>query len=374
MQSIIRFLVVMGVVLGTVLLWRPELSSSMGMPKQAGNSEEELNRALGSLHRAPVQSDWSKERFQEELAEAFRRKDPCAVLALLREDAPVAPADLITAGMEVLLRQEKDPLLHELFAEKSPLFGQPEEESKRPEARFFNALLLSHQLDGLEERNLPRDNEKAITLLKELTQEDPDNGAYNYFLAQALRQSGEKKQEVDNAYIYAGKAPKFETFYQKLYDRLLAISYRNMATFTWVYVFLHHAPTPDFSTGTRNLRYWASNDDTGKWIGNLIAKKLIETGTRYKAQSPGYLYSHEEYVLGYGLRYAIEKRAEKNWEDYVNRMKEARDFISETPSALGAAASDLYKDYFEGRDEECRWASWQSIYEIYKAKKADSSS
>lgn len=373
MQSIIRFLVVMGLVLGTVLLWRPELSSSMGLPKQADNSEEELARSLGSLNRAPVQSDWSKERFQENLASAFRRKDPCAVLALLRKDAPVAPADLITAGMEVLLRQEKDPLLHELFAKRSPLFGVPDEESKRPETRFFNALLLSRQLGGLEERNLPRDNEKAVALLKELSQGDPDNGAYDYFLAQALRQSGEKKQEVDNAYIYAGKAPKFETFYQKLYDRLLAISYRNMATFTWVYVFLHHAPAPDFSRGTRNLRYWASDSDTGKWIGNLVARKLIDTGARYKAQSPGYLYSHEEYILGYGLRYSIEKRAEKNWEDYVNRMKEARNFISETPPALGIAASDLYKDFFEGRDGDCRWASWQSIYETYKAKKSASS-
>src|SRR5687768_1360896 len=64
MQSIIRFLVVMGVVLSTVLLWRPEVTSSASTPpKASGNSSEEVERALGSLHRAPAQDQWSKALF-----------------------------------------------------------------------------------------------------------------------------------------------------------------------------------------------------------------------------------------------------------------------------------------------------------------------
>lgn len=374
MQSIIRFLVVMGVVMATVLLWRPDVDGSAAIPpKDNGNAMEEVERSLGSLHRAPAQEEWSKELFQEQLEEAFRRQDPCTVLALLREEAPVSPEDRWAAGMEVLLNLGMggaDPLLAELFAGPSPLYGTPNENSRRPETRFFNALLFSNQFEGGGgDRNPHRDSDKSIALLRELSQEEPENGAYQYFLAQALRQSGEKKQEVDNAYIYAGKAPKFESFYQKLYDRLLEISYRNLATFTWVYVYLHEAPKPNFTSGTRNLRYWASDSDTGKWIGNLIAKKLIDTGAKLKGESPGYLYSHDEYMLGYGLRYGIEGRAEKNWNEYIERMQEARDFISEAPEAVGEAASELYMDQFAGRNNECRWSAWQSLFEAYKAKK-----
>jgi hypothetical protein len=374
MQSIIRFLVVMGLVMATVLLWRPDLGSSAAVPPKAGNnSMEEVERALGSLHRAPPEAQWSKELFQEQLEDAFRRQDPCAVLALLREKAPVSPEDRWAAGMEVLLNLgmgKPDPALLELFAKPSPLYGTADESSRRPETRFFNALLFSGQFEGGgDQRGSSRDNEKAVATLKELSQEEPDNGAYFYFLAQALRQSGEKKQEVDNAYIYAGKAPKFETYYQKLYDRLLGISYRNLATFTWAYVYLHEAPKPNFTSGTRNLRYWASDSDTGKWIGNLIAKKLIDTGGKMKSESPGYLYSHDEYMLGYGLRYGIEGRAEKNWNEYIERMQEARNFISEAPAAVGEAASELYMDQFAGRNDECRWSAWQSLFEAYKAKK-----
>jgi hypothetical protein len=102
----------------------------------------------------------------------------------------------------------------------------------------------------------------------------------------------------------------------------------------------------------------------------MLAKRLIDTGAKAKAESPGYLYSHLEYMLGYGLRYAIEGRAEKSWEDFTKRMKEARDFISDTPPTVGQAALELYQDDFEGRTHECRWSAWQALFEAYKAKKS----
>lgn len=372
MQSIIRFLVVMAIVLATVLVWRPDVGSSAQVPpKPAGDSTEEVERALGSLHRAPAQAEWSKDLFKEQLRDAFRRKDPCSVLDLLRADAPVSPSLRWAAGMEALFELGgADPLLEELFAKESPLYGSPNESSRQRETRFFNALLFSNQYENSEGANPHKDNEKAIALLRELSQEDPENGAYNFFLAQALRQIGEKKQEVDNAYIFSAKAPRFDAFYQKLYDRLQALSYKNLATFTWVYLYLHEAPVPNFSTGTRNLRYWASDSDTGKWIAGLIAKRLTDMGTRYKEQSPGYLYSHLEYMLGFNLRYAISGQAEKNWEEYMKRTKEAKDFISETPPTVGLAATELYMDQFSGKNNECRWSAWQALYEAYKAKKS----
>src|SRR5690606_36346277 len=140
------------------------------------------------------------------------------------------------AGMEVLLERQsqEDPLLQELFAtSESPLMGKPNEESRRPETRFFNALLFSNQLEGYQEsRDNPHANpfrnmEKAITTFQELASEDEENGAPNFFLAQALRYTGAKKEESENAFQQSSKASRFDPHYQKLYDRLLEISFGN---------------------------------------------------------------------------------------------------------------------------------------------------
>ncbi len=341
-----------------------------------GTPQEELERSLRPLHMAPLARDWSKDSFQSDLEGAFFRNDPCTVMALLQEEASVAPEERWAAGMEVLLRNHKQKAeLAPVFVElPSPFLGRPNENSKNLEIRFFNALLYSNQLSGYDEnsesphRNPYRNGEKAVTTLRELIQEDPENGAYSFFLAQALRQMGAKKEEVEAAYIQASKAPRFETFYQKHYDSVLQLAYDNLATFAWVYTYLHSAPTPDFSSGTRNLRNWASDSDTGKWIAKRIANRLIDTGTRFKAQSSGYLYSQAEYLLGYSLRYMVDGKWEKDREDYLERMKEAKKYISETPPAVGIASIDLYGDLFADHKEDCRWAAWQGLYEAYRSK------
>lgn len=384
MQSIIRFLLVMVLVFGTALLWKTDRKSVAGAPpKVAGKGndpQEEVEKALRPLRLGTLQKDWSKEAFQDRLADALNRNDPCSVLILLHEDAPVSPEERWAGGMEVLLKRqrEKSPLLEELFATaNSPLMGKPNEESRRKETRFFNALLLSNQLEGYDEnseaphRNPYRDNEKAASIFKELVAEDPENGAYSFFLVQALRQTGGSTDDAQAAYSAASKAAKFDMFYQQMYDELLLASYDNLASFAWVYSYLHGAPVPNVPNLLRNLRYWASKEDPGKWVANRIAKKLIDIGGRYKTVSPGYLYSQTEYMQGYTLRYAIEGRAEQSWEDYTKRMKEARDFISETPATVGLAEVDLYTDFFSGKNEDCRWNSWQALFEAYRAKKTN---
>jgi hypothetical protein len=384
MKSLLRFFMVLVAVFGTALLWKSDQRSIAGVPPKVtgkGNDpQEEIERSLRSLRLGPLQKDWSREDFQDRLADALRRNDPCSVLILLNEPTPVSPEEKWASGMEVVLQRQREnnPLLVELFTQKnSPLLGRPNDASRRLETRFFNALLYSNQLEGYDEsseaphRNPYRDNEKAANLLKELMAEDPENGAYSFFLVHALRQTGASTDDAQAAYSTAAKAPRFDLFYQGIYDSLLQASYENLAAFAWVYTYLHGAPVPNVPNLLRNLRYWASQEDSGKWIAGRIAKKLIDTGSRYKSDSPGYLYSQTEYMQGYTLKFGIEDKAEQSWEEYAKRMKEARDSISETPSTVGLAEVDLYKDIFSGEKNDCRWNSWQALYEAYRAKKAN---
>lgn len=380
MKSILRFLVVMALVFGAALLWKSDKRRAFNQPVRAEakvgvNPQEEVERALRPLRTAPEVAVWSKEEFQGLLNDAFQRNDPCAVVALASEDAPVAPQKMLVAGMEVLMRQQRDrpELLEELFTrEDSPLLGNVQEESRRKETRFFNALVQSGQLVNSagedEERVSFKDTEKAIATFRELMAEEPDNGAYQFFLAQALRQSGEKKEEMERAYANAAEAKRFDTFYQGIYNNLQELAYENLATFAWVYTYLHRAPAPDFGAAQRNLRGWAMRSDTGKWIANRLAKRMIDTGARYKASSPGYLYSQTEYVMGHNLRYTVEGRWEKNWEETAEKMREVRAFIGETPEAVVNAELELYQGVLEGTKADCNWATWQNLFDAYRAK------
>lgn len=383
MKSILRFFLVMVLVFGATLVWRSEpkalLGASQGNKNQ--NPHEEVERALRPLRGAPLVAVWSKPVFQSRLEDAFRRNDPCAAVAVWGEPSSVSPETRIAAGMDVLLsrQREQHPLLEELFSEGSPWLGKPQEASRRLETRFLNALLYSNQLNGYEfnaenpQRNAHRNNERAIEIFRELAQEDSENGAYSFFLAQALRQSGAKKEEVEAAYAQAAKGPRFETFYQAFLDTLQSVAYENLATFAWVYSYLKSAPIPDFQSGSRNLRNWASGNDTGKWVAGRIANRLIDTGNRYKAQSPGYEYSQIEYILGYGLRYAVTGRAEKDREEYMERMQEVRNFIGEAPESAKHAQLELYRQMF-GKSQDCNFSTWQALYDAYRAKRAPAAS
>jgi hypothetical protein len=380
MKSILRFLVIMVFVFGAALLWKSDKRRAFSQPprqetKIGVNPQEEVDRALRPLRAAPEVPAWSKDEFQGRLSDAFQRNDPCAVLGLLAEEASVAPQKFLTAGMEVLFRQQRGrhDLLEELFTrEDSPLFGVPQEDSRRKETRFLNALVQSNQLTGYGEeedvKNPHRDPEQAINTLRELIAEEPDNGAYQFFLAQALRQNGEKKTEVDRAYANAAEARRFDSFYQGVYDQLQNLAYDNLATFAWVYSYMHRAPVPDFNTAQRNLRYWASTNDTGKWIAGRLAKRLVSVGERYKATSPGYLYSQMEYLMGQNLKYTVEGRWEKKWEETAEKMRENRAFIAETPESVTNAELELYQGVLEGEARECNFATWQTLYDAYRAK------
>jgi hypothetical protein len=379
MKSILRFFVVMVFVFGAALLWKADKRRAFSQPprqetKVGVNPQEEVDRALRPLRAAPEVPVWSKEDFQSRLGDAFQRNDPCAVLGVLSEEALVAPQKFLTAGMEVLLRQQRGrhELLEELYTrEDSPLFGVPQEDSRRKETRFLNALVQSNQLNGYGEeegvKNPHRDAEKAVATFRELIAEEPDNGAYQYFLAQALRQTGEKKPEVDRAYANAAEARRFDSFYQGIYDQLQNLAYDNVATFAWVYSYMRRAPIPEFNTAP--LRYWASTNDTGKWIAGRLAKRLVSVGEHYKASSPGYLYSQIEYLSGQNLKYTVEGRWERKWEETAEKMRENRAFIAETPESVTNAELELYQGVLEGTPSECNFATWQTLFDAYRAKR-----
>ena len=82
-------------------------------------------------------------------------------------------------------------------------------------------------------------------------------------------------EEVHAALNQSAKASKFDPFYQSLFDGLQTAAYTNAATFAWVHSFLESGPMPDYEIVTRYLKYWAHNEEPGKWIAHKLAKRLI---------------------------------------------------------------------------------------------------
>jgi len=384
MKAIVRYLVLLLFVCGTALAWkstdrrfRPYSASDSGGQKEESEAmQAALQPLLQSRAGAKVVASWSRNEFQTRLSDAFHKNDPCAVTELLRHTEDAAPQEFWSAGMVVLLGQgERSPILEELLGSPaSPFYGQPQEEAKFKETRFFNALLYSGQLMGLEEgdeqpkRAGSRNLERSLEILKELVLEDADNGAYSFFLAMTLRQAGAKKEEVRAALSQAARANKFDAFYQTLFDQLLSIGYSNAATFTWVYSFLELMPAPNYDQGIRYLKYWASSEEPGKWIAHRIAKRMIDVGSKYKSQSPGYQFSRNEYMLGQNLKLTVEGLQEKSWRDYTLKMQEAQAFISEAPQPVVDAEVSIFGERISGKPS-CGPEAWKSLFEANKAKK-----
>ncbi|MGE3262299.1 MAG: hypothetical protein AB7K68_11015 [Bacteriovoracia bacterium] len=379
MKAIFRFLAVMAVIFGVAIVWKADrrkpidlLSQTSGNKKKTDRPEETMQLAFTQPFRTPMVEGWSKEKFQADLEEAFSNEDPCAVHALLAQLKDAPPAQFWAAGMAALLARQRNrnPLLEELFAfEQSPLYGKPAENSRNPETRFFNSLLYSGMLTPVASLGPKperyRNYDKAIGELRELAQQDPENGAYAYYLAESLKRSGAKKEEVQAAFIQAGKAARFNTYYQTAYDTLLSTSYDNAAAFTWVYSFLPTMAVPEFNT--RSLKNWASENETGKWIAQKIAKKLSDIGTEYKQKSPGYYYSHVEYMVGQNLKHTLSGLVDKDREEFFKKTKEAQEYISEQPAAVTDAETAIYMSMIEER-QSCSTESWRSLFETYRQK------
>lgn len=384
MKAIVRYLLLLLLVCGTALAWKSTDRRYRNFSGSAG--DEARQKEEGAVMQAALQpilqgsskamTTWSKVEFQRKLEEAFEKNDPCAVLELLQQTKDAAPHDFWSSGMAVLLgrARDNDELLGELLAiPQSPLYAQVREDSKTRETRFFNALVYSGQLQGIDEsddqprRGGPRNFERAIELFKELAQEDPENGAYSYFLATALRQAGAKKEEVHAAMSQASRTAKFDAFYQTIFDRLQSVAYSNVATFAWAYSFLEIMPAPDFAPGIRYLKYWASTEEAGKWTAQRFAKRLIEVGAKYKKASPGYQFSRKEYMLGQNMKFTVENKQENNWKEYQDRMQESHAFISERPRPVEEAEISLFRERIENK-RSCGPEAWKSLYAAYKAK------
>lgn len=377
MKAIFRFSIVMLVIFGVAALWktdRPKLPKILSKNSQQKNDPEENHQLLNQSFKSEADLGWSKEKFQIQLNEAFAANDPCAVRELLTQLNNAPASQFWSAGMAVLLarQRERNPLLEELLGnEDSPLYGRPAEGSRRIQTRFFNALAYADMLDAGDKRLVKRSSqfhnfEKAASELKDLMQEDPDNGAYAYYLAEVLRRSGAKKEEAQAAFLQAGKAARFNTFYQNTYDALLSSAYENAAAFAWVYNFIPNAAFPESTT--RNLKAWAKESETGRWIAQKISKKFIDLGVEYKNRSPGYLYSRAEYISGQNLRYTINGLVDRDRDDFFKKMKEAQDFISQQPPSVTEAEANIYRSLISNDPHDCAPDSWKTLFESFRQK------
>jgi hypothetical protein len=377
MKSIFRYILLMLLVFGAAFLWRGERRRSRGLAADevhlvaaapAGPHGEYL---LPTIRGEGSQDSWTLTGFQNSIEEAFLKNEPCAVLNALQQKSPEAPATIWAAGMQILLEQsrEKKPLLQRFFASPdSPLFGGLQPAAPERELRFFTSLLqmnLWHPY-GEKSSGLYRSNE-AVEILRGLIQEDPDNGIYHFYLAQALRQSGAEKKEMENNFIYAAKAARFDPFYQGLANELQAIGLENSATFAFVHTFLDRMPAPEYAPASRILKSWAKENDTGKWIAGRLARRLSELGAMYKKASPTYSYSHTEYLIGQNLLYTVNGRAESDREGFFERMKEAQAFISEKDREVRSAEIDIYGALMSD-ESQCQPSHWRALHEASREK------
>jgi tetratricopeptide (TPR) repeat protein len=379
MKAITRFLLLLLLVCGTIFVCKTNDRQFRRFSEDGSHLKEEgemLQEVLQPAHASALsQPAWSKAEFQTRLEEAFQKNEPCVVIELLRDTRDAPPREFWSSGMAVLLSltQERSPLFGELLASpSSPFYGIPES-STRTETQFFNALFYSGQLRGLGESNdTPRRHgsrnlDRAIEIFRSLAQKDPENGIFPFFLSSALRLNGAKKEEVRAALSQASKALRFDPYYQSIFDNLQSVAFRNAATFAFVHIFLEFMPAPDYEQGIHYLKYWAHSEEPGKWIALRLAKRMAELGAGYKKRSPGYQFSRSEYVLGQNLKFTVEGKMEKSWEEYMKLMRAAQEFISESPQAVVDAESSLYRERIENK-LSCGPDIWKTLYAAYKAK------
>ncbi|MCO5143116.1 MAG: hypothetical protein M9962_08510 [Oligoflexia bacterium] len=378
MKNVLKSFAVMMVVLLSLFLLRTkekEIDSSWNIyqsstMKRLTSSEQDFTQVIDKIVKEEQpQEIWSSEEFKQRLSEAFSMNDPCLVESILEEKHPVADSEIWSVGNSLLFNST-DGALDRLFSHaKSPLYGSAIEDSEDSTIQYFNALLYMDRLKGLpSDANPLRSYAKAKDIFSSLAEKDPTNGIYNFYLAQALKITGAEKREVDNAFIYSANAKNFDPIYQSIFDQYMKRSMDNVAKFAWAVRFLQKAAFPDFQYGARVLSNWAKESDTGKWIARRISNRLVSIGEKYRADSPGYLYSYQEYLIGTDLKLSVAGLKEKSWSDYAEKMQEARELISKRDNNVLDAESALYSSWLIEGQGGCSKAVWNNLLKTYALK------
>jgi hypothetical protein len=361
----------------------PSLPSS-----SSAEAEQNLQRALdrqgiGSGLRASLDQASGRDQFLAQLGAAFREDDVCAVQEILEQGVKsgLSGIELWASGASLLLRDlpQNHPLSEVFGRAESPLFGKSGQ-VQSVEGRFLGALLKGNQLRGFQKNSETPEGNPRIDLsaaaaeLQALMSENPENGAYPFFLAQVLRLQGGERDKVKDLLLVGAKAPQFNSHLSELLDQFQAIAYTNAATFSWFFRFYQSVTEIDFSFGARGLRGFVLTEAENKWLVDRYSKKWIDIGLKRKASSVGYSFSREEFYLGHNLRMYLDGVFERTWKEVEERQAQAKQAMEAGLENVAPLVAEAFSQSFDARKSinlRCDFRPWVNLFEIYRQKNPD---
>ena len=206
----------------------PEKSKAEQIPASKELSREEINSNLIESMQSFVQNDLLCKALENLPGENYSR--------LLQ----------VFTNLHLL-----SPEWEELSTENNPLSGKPPRAPKSEIARFFSALLLSNQLEGI---NTPKPNyPRAEKILKNLAQEFPENAAYPFFLLPIQEMLGAPEVELVALAKEASQATIFDTHFASFARAVQEASWFNATSNFLAQIILTSLPIP--STPNANLSF-----------------------------------------------------------------------------------------------------------------------
>lgn len=219
--------------------------------------------------------------------------DPCALLARFQRDEYHLPQQLLshlltkpdlTRYSEASNRDFENLFANTYYGD----FSRGRDTGTGLAQSFFNALYLAGLLSGMEpgELNLT----ESLELLDWLKIRDPENGAYDFFLAAVKNKMNAPSTEIARHLELAASAPKAHFFItdltRRIWERGLADPFSQQVA-TEVIFFL---PIPDFTRSYRLMLSAAESDPQLRPKAIEFGKKLMEEGIQFGTEYREFIY------------------------------------------------------------------------------------
>ncbi|MEQ1875327.1 MAG: hypothetical protein ABL958_01685 [Bdellovibrionia bacterium] len=153
----------------------------------------------------------------------------------------------------------KDRELDSLLREDGPFNGTSLSGENSIMVDFFNALLLSEQLDGASAGR--PDLERALKIFESLSRRDPDNGAHPFFAAGAAMLAGRRDSEVKRLLTEASKRKRFETYVSEIARGVEERALKNSTYYYLAFQYIDRMPSLNYGPIHRQIQDYIAEGD-----------------------------------------------------------------------------------------------------------------
>lgn len=235
-----------------------------------------------------------------DLQEILLRNDACALMRIMDQplDHSLISEHLLANNDLLPHSNEENTTFEILFKRGGGTFSKSiTDETKN--LKFYNALFISDQLEGL--KPLEVDLAKAELLLMELVDEDPDNGAYSFFLAPVKAKLARSKSEIESELQKALYAPSFDTFSVAIAQRIWERGLQDSASMVAARILISKMPIPNYLEPKGMVLNYAKEHP--EQIEALIgfSKRLMRPGIHNAPH-------RDELIFWSGVEYSIANR------------------------------------------------------------------